>query len=132
MQNLFPQMIQFNVPFIFTILIAVTAAAVTVFYYRRTNPEVSNAGKYALGVLRGSIIFLIILLFFAPRFLLQIRKVEKPKIAVFADNSLSMSNSESDSTRWDDEQAIVKRLENQLNSVGNISLYVFNDQVIPI
>ena len=104
MQNLFPQMIQFNVPFIFTILIAVTAAAVTVFYYRRTNPEVSNAGKYALGVLRGSIIFLIILLFFAPRFLLQIRKVEKPKIAVFADNSLSMGNSESDSTRWDDEQ----------------------------
>ena len=90
MQDLFPQFIRLNIPFIFIILIAAIAVLIAYYLYRRTTPEISRIFKYVLVTIRSVILFFVILLFFTPNFLLTYKEINRPTIALFIDNSKSM------------------------------------------
>ncbi len=102
MQDLFPQLIRLNIPFIFLLLIGAVAVSVAFYLYRKTTPKLSKPSKYILIILRSIVFFLVILLFLTPSFFLTYRKTVKPKMALFVDNSKSMSYEAEDYKRRPD------------------------------
>ncbi|MGE5315776.1 MAG: hypothetical protein ACM3Q4_13870 [Acidobacteriota bacterium] len=71
--------------------LAALAAALSFWSYRTTIPPVSTAKKTVLALLRASTLVLLLILIAEPLLRLRRTEEERPRIALVADNSLSMT-----------------------------------------
>jgi len=78
------------VPAIIVILAALLAGALALWSYHSTLPAVSSARRFLLMFLRGTALFLILLVLLEPVLHLSSSTTELPRIAVLIDNSKSM------------------------------------------
>ena len=129
MQDLFPQFIRLNIPFIFIILIAAIAVLIAYYLYKRTTPEISKIFKYVLVTIRSVILFFVILLFFTPNFLLTYKEINRPTIALFIDNSKSMGYETESKNRWQETLDMVQKIKNIIPSNENLFWFTFNNQI---
>jgi hypothetical protein len=129
MQQVLPELLRLNVPFIFLIGICAISVVTAFWLYRKTVPSVNSRIKYILGGIRAIVVFLVILLFFAPRFFLTYNEKQSPQIAVFVDNSLSMGFKEADYDRWRETLAVVQQVKEIIPDNVITSWYQFNSVV---
>ncbi|MCD6374411.1 MAG: VWA domain-containing protein [Caldisericaceae bacterium] len=126
-----PELIRLNIPFIVILLAGAGAFGISYFFYRKTNPQISEFARWILLILRALVIWLLVLLFFTPTIRLTLLREKLQKIAVFIDNSKSMTVKENGNTRWDQVVKIVKTIQNELPQ-NAISWFSFNAQVEPL
>lgn len=124
-----PDKILINIPFIYIVFIAAAAIFISLYFYRRTLPAVKPLLRYLLGGLRAAVLFFLMLLFFAPRFLLTFFEAQTPQIAVFVDNSLSMGYRSELEDRWTETQNVVNRLKDIIQLNKKVGWYEFNSAV---
>ena len=129
MQDLLPQLIRLNIPFIFLLLIGAVATLIAFYQYRKTTPELSKSFKYILITIRAIIFFLVILLFFSPSFFLTYNKTIKPKFALFIDNSKSMSYEINDYKRWLKTMDAVQSVIKIIPSNAQLIQFTFNSSI---
>jgi len=128
-KDFLPQLIQFNIPFIFIVFVGALAFLGSFWLYRTTIPKINVSPKYILLGIRGIVFFLILLLFFAPRFIFTFKETSKPKVAVFLDNSKSMGFDENDQSRWQIALNSIKEVNDIIPENTDLFQYTFNTQV---
>lgn len=131
MTNFFPELIRTNIPFLILILIAIISAAVAYWVYRRTIPPVSQLRKSILGFLRGLSIFFTILLLLGPTLYLTFIKSDPLSIAVYIDNSGSMSAENLTENRHQQTDSLKAVLKSTLGN-NDTFWYTFNNTVSPL
>jgi len=127
MEKYIPDFINLNIPFFILLIIGFAAVLLTYWYYKNPNPSIKKTGKYVLASLRISVLFLIILLFFSPRLDLTFHEKYKDKIAVFVDNSASVSYNPQEKDRWDKTKRLVISLRELLPKEAQVEWYQFNN-----
>ncbi|MGD9898445.1 MAG: hypothetical protein AB7T22_04870 [Calditrichaceae bacterium] len=132
MQNFFPELIRFNIPFIILIFLLAISVLPAVWLYRTTTPQSSSKVKFILGSLRASVLFLLLMLFFSPRLFIRNSETKKEEISVFIDNSASMQGSESDPDRWKQTLDTAKRLKTRLEDHASLHWYRFSSETDPV
>lgn len=73
------------------VILLLVAFALTIFTYKETTPPISKFFKWLLISLRSLTLFLLILILFEPVLDITSNLINKPKVAVLLDNSLSMN-----------------------------------------
>lgn len=131
MKDILPQILRFNIPFIFVLIIIAVAAALAYMIYKQTNPQHSTFLRTFLATLRSIILVIIMILFFKPQILLQFTE-EKPKnIALIIDHSASMGWIDENENRADSTRAAVSEIENELSGYDiNLKKIYFNQDVL--
>jgi hypothetical protein len=120
-----PDYISLNIPFIFVLLLIAAAGAVSVYFYRRTVPEIKNGPRYFLTALRTLVIALLFLLMFAPKLSLTFSEKIFPKIGIFVDNSASMAVD----GRMAEVDRFVKLVKENIKQSENIFWFRFNNKI---
>ncbi|MEW6510395.1 MAG: hypothetical protein AB1428_05490 [Bacteroidota bacterium] len=82
--------ISFSAPASLAVLLMLTAAVLSYFFYRSTVPAVPRRRRLALSILRGTALALLLALICEPLLRLVHVTSQRPVIAVLADNSASM------------------------------------------
>ncbi len=88
-------------PFLYFVLV-IAGIILTYIMYRQTVPPVDNLRKIALGIIRGTALFLIVSMLFSPVIVISTRNEQKPVLAVIADNTKSMKITDNGVTRGDE------------------------------
>lgn len=129
MQQLFPELIRFNVPFIIILVLVFLASVASWWLYRRLNPPLARGSQYMLLSLRAMILFLVLLLFFSPRFIITFQSEKRPYLGIFTDNSASMAVRDNDRPRWQETMAVRQQFQEMLPSSARIRHFTFNSSV---
>lgn len=132
MQELIPQWIRLNIPFIVILLIAGLSVFGAVWLYRRTTPELTANSKYLLGGIRALILFLVLFLFFTPRLNVSFQTEKEPYIGLFIDNSKSMSYEENGQSRWNTTIQTLEHILSMMPENARVKRFKFNRKVEPI
>jgi len=122
----FPELIRTNIPFILLLFFGVVAFGAAWWIYRRPLPEISDTKKYLLAGLRFLVVFLVIFLFARPRLLLTFQELQKEKIGIFVDNSLSMTLQDDSTKRWDQVKKLIRQLKKMTGKGREVSWFAFN------
>ncbi|KAA3617371.1 MAG: hypothetical protein D8M58_02685 [Calditrichaeota bacterium] len=133
MTDLFPEVIQFSIPFIFILLILAASVGLAYLLYRKTNPDNSKIIRILLAVMRTAVIFAVILLLFNPQIFYRFFE-SKPKVtALFVDHSASMGLKNDTKNRPDSTQIVVSTIKD-ISAAKNLNLktYFFNRDVFEI
>lgn len=130
MQNIFPEIIRINIPFIFILIIIFVSAGLSYFLYRQTNPESRSRLKYTLAIFRIITLVCLILLFFNPKLFFSYTEQVPRNVSVFTDISSSMgliteSENRPDSIRIASE-SLGRILNDQNLAVNN---YYFSQEI---
>ncbi len=127
-----PDLIQINIPFIVILLLAGLGALLSYLHYKKTLPEVSASWRWSLAILRGLVVFLLLLIFFRPQLTVFYHKQKQKKVAVFVDRSQSMTVQDDSLPRWRQEQQAVEKIRSF--SVDGLTLdwYGFHSKVFPM
>ncbi|MEG8945745.1 vWA domain-containing protein [Rosettibacter firmus] len=118
-----------DINFVYLIIFFLILAAYSFFIYKHTLPKVSSPVKTFLIILRSLTIILILLLVFEPIVTIAYKKIIKPKIYVYVDNSKSIVVKDS-LKRIKDNINAVKELITVNNSEFNI--HTFGVKVVPL
>jgi hypothetical protein len=125
-----PEVLQFNISFIFVLLIVAVSAIAGYILYRKTNPDERTSVKIILGATRTIIIALLLLLFFRPTVFYRYVETTPQKIGLLIDNSASMALVTEKENRQDITQDIVQKLEEGLKEYDvEILKYYFNNSI---
>lgn len=116
MQNILPEILQLNIPFIFLLIISAISAYLSYYIYRQTNPQSSVLLKYGLGIFRMLLLILLIFLFFNPKIFYQFVKKNPVTIALFIDNSSSMGLVNDTENRPDSLSHVINSLQSVLDA----------------
>lgn len=90
MSDFIPDILQFNISFIFIVLIFGFSAFISYVLYRKTNPDNTDIIKITLGALRTFLLLLIIILFFKPKVFYQFVQDIPQDVLLLIDHSASM------------------------------------------
>ncbi len=132
MQNLFPELIRLNIPFIVLIFLVALSVLAAVWLYRTTTPPNSSKVKFILGTLRATVLFVLLLLFFSPRLFIRNSETKNEEIFIYIDNSASMKGSESDPDRWKQALDTAKQIKNRLDDHASLHWYRFSSETEPV
>ncbi|MEX0944256.1 MAG: hypothetical protein WDZ38_01205 [Balneolaceae bacterium] len=91
--------------------------------------SIPHQKRILLITLRGSSLFLLILLLFNPYLLLRETIDVKPSIAVYYDNSRSMSVARGDYSGSEDYQSIVDRFSDSMDNLYEYTQYLFGESI---
>ncbi len=126
MPDIFPAQLKIDLPFYILLLLTAVAAVSAWFVYRKTAPPVSLTLRYILGFLRGTGIFLLLSLFFAPNLTMLWKTKKHPRVDILIDRSASMGIKESNRRRIDRANAIAEILVQQLRNKAGVRLLGFD------
>ena len=129
MHNFLPELIRFNVPFIIVLVLVSLAALAAWWLYRRVAPPLTKASQYVLLILRATILFLVLLLFFTPRFIITFQVEKQPGFGIFTDNSASMAVRDNDRPRWQETIAARQQVQAMLPPSARLGHFTFNSGV---
>jgi hypothetical protein len=130
MTEYFPELIQFNIPFIFFLLIFGLSAASGFWFYRFTNPQNSFFIRLLLASLRSLLLFLVIILILNPNILYRFIEQKPKTVALFIDHSASMGLENSSENRQEVTDKTVTTIR-QMALKKNLKMptYYFNEAV---
>lgn len=113
---------------LFFLLVSFAAAiALAWFSYRVTIPPVSRTKRFVLIALRSAGLFFLFFLIGEPLLSIVHRTTERPAIAVFIDNSQSMSIKERTGSRAAALRSVLSSgMWNELQRKGDVSFFVFD------
>lgn len=130
MADLFPEILQFNISFIFVLLIIAVSAGLGYLLYQKTNPQNSFLVRAVLAVLRTVLLLLIIILFFNPAIFYRFIEQKPKKIALLIDHSASMALKNESESRADSTGNVVSLIKEVFASKDvDISIFYFNQTV---
>jgi len=124
-----PDLIQINIPFIVILLLAALGALFSYSQYKKTLPEISAPWRWGLALLRGLMVFLLLLAFFRPQITAFYHKQKKKQLAVFIDRSQSMTVQDDSLPRWRQEQLAVQQIRRFAAKNLAVSWYGFHSDV---
>mgnify|MGYP001603119912 CR=1 FL=1 len=112
--------------YLILIISIIAAVLVTIFTYRNTIPPISSSKKNTLIFLRSTALAILIFILFEP-FINIIRGIDKkPSIAVFVDNSLSMSF---ETENYDKKEKLNSILQSY-STENEIIPYMFDNDIV--
>jgi len=123
-----PELIRINISFFSLILILAVSLFAAFLMYRETTPPVSTPKKMILGFLRTITIMLTILVLFKPTVFLTFINEIPTKIAIFLDNSGSISEGTEGKKLLRTIDSLSVKLKASLNK-HQLSLFTFNSEL---
>ena len=129
MSDTLPQFFRLNIPFLVVLGLALIAGLAAWWQYRYRFSTEGTAVTVALIALRALVVFAVLLLLFAPVLTIFSVKKQTARIAVYVDNSASMSQNRLDSTRWERTERIIQNLPRQTPDDVRLSWFTFNQSV---
>ena len=123
-----PVAIESNIPFLLLLGIAVLSLAFAYWHYRFVIPRISEAKRRLLMTLRFITFLSLLLLFIQPKLMLLFQREIKPRVSVYVDNSLSMSIKDGKKKRWEENRAVLHKLDR----LHPESRWLFNRRVVPL
>lgn len=131
MSDFFPEILQFNIPFIFVVLILFISVLFSYVLYRKTNPDNSNVVKILLGGFRTFLLLLIIILFFKPAIFYQITKEKAQDLLLIIDHSASMGWESELEKRQEETQSVINYINKNIQDYDvNITKEYFNASIL--
>lgn len=125
--------LSFQFPAYLVILFAIASFAVSYVLYRYTVPEVTRTKRLLLTVLRGTALTFVLLAICEPIVRFISSHTQKPVIAVLADNSLSMSQTDEHGSK---ERILTSLLNSdelrRFSSSADVQLFSFSNAVLPL
>lgn len=125
--------LSFQTPFYLVLLFVVVSFAVSYYMYRHTVPMVTRVKRLILTLLRGTALTFVLLAICEPIVQIISSQIRKPVIAVLADNSLSMSQTDALGNK---EQILSSLLRSEalkdFSSSADVKLFSFSHSVTPI
>ncbi len=129
MTDTFPRLFQINVPFLAVMALALIAGFAAWQQYRRHFAKDGAAAVILLTALRALVIFAVLLLIFEPVLKIISSDKQTAEIALYVDNSASMTENGLDSTRWERTKQLVRRIPGLAAADVRLKWYVFNQNV---
>jgi len=124
MTDFFPEILQFNIPFIFILLIVAISAGMGYLLYRKTNPQNSSLVRSTLAVLRTTLLVSIITLLFGPTVFYRYLEQKPKEVALVIDNSASMGLKNESENRIDSTQKTVSLIR-ELADIKDLKMNEF-------
>ena len=107
-------------------ILAIISATLVFFYYRKTNPYISNYLKWILGIIRFLFFFIVLILLITPILHFHKRKKQHPFSAIVLDISGSMNQMlDSGETKGAISKKFISKLEN-FNNTKDINYKIYN------
>lgn len=117
---------------LFPIILIILSIGISLFYYRRTVPPINGTKKAILIALRSLALSILFFILFEPILTIVHGKIEKPKLAVLIDNSLSAGLNDSKFNRKDLLKAALKNSNFLGLGLDNLKMALFDADVYPI
>ncbi len=125
--------LSFQTPLYLVLLFIVVSFAVSYYLYRYTVPQVTRTKRLILTALRGTALTFVFLAVCEPIVQIVSSKIQKPVIAVLADNSLSMSQTDVFGSKEQILSSLIKSdALKQFSSSADVKLFSFSHSVSPL
>ena len=129
MTETFPRLFQINIPFLVILALFLLAGLAAWWQYRQRFATDGLAVILLLTVLRSLVIFAVLLFIFAPVLKIISPHKQTAEIALYVDNSASMTENRLDSTRWERTKKIIRRIPQLTGKNVRLNWFVFNQSV---
>ncbi|HID40205.1 MAG TPA: hypothetical protein EYP36_11925, partial [Calditrichaeota bacterium] len=129
MTETFPRLFQINIPFLVILALFLLAGLAAWWQYRQRFATEGLAVILLLTVLRSLVIFAVLLFIFAPVLKIISPHKQTAEIALYVDNSASMTENRLDSTRWERTKKIIRRIPQLTGKNVRLNWFVFNQSV---
>lgn len=125
--------LSFQTPLYLILLFIVVSFAVSYYLYRYTVPQVTRKKRLILTALRGTALTFVLLAICEPIIQIISSRIQKPVIAVLADNSLSMSQTDALGNKEQILSLLVKSdALKEFSSSADVKLFSFSHYVLPL
>jgi hypothetical protein len=126
MFDFFPSKVELNIHLLVIIFVICIGSTVAYFYYRKTIPPISLTWQILLGINRGIITSLLIIVLFTPEINVLWDKSVRKKILFMIDRSASMQITEKKIARIDRANFITKDILDKIKDEMNPVIYAFD------
>ncbi len=125
--------LSFQTPVYLVLLFVVVSFAVSYYLYQHTVPQVTRTKRLILTALRGTALTFVLLAICEPIVQIISSKIQKPVIAVLADNSLSMSQTDALGNKEQILSSLVKSdALKEFSASADVKLFSFSHSVSPL
>jgi hypothetical protein len=125
--------LSFQTPVFLVLLFVVVSFAVSYYLYQYTVPQVTRTKRLILTALRGTALTFVLLAICEPIIQIISSRIQKPVIAVLADNSLSMSQTDALGNKEQILSSLVKSdALKEFSSSAEVKLFSFSHSVSPL
>jgi len=125
--------LSFQTPVYLVLLFVVVSFAVSYYLYRYTVPQVTRTKRLILSALRGTALTFVLLAICEPIIQIFSSRIQKPVIAVLADNSLSMLQTDAFGNKEQIISALVKSdALKEFSSSADVKLFSFSHSLLPL
>ena len=114
------------------IILIILSIGVSFYYYKKTIPPITNLKRTILIALRSIALSILFFILFEPILTVIHGKIEKPKLAVLIDNSISAGLNDSKFNRKDLLKLALKNSNFLSLGLDNLKLALFDTEVYPI
>ncbi|MDP1675604.1 MAG: VWA domain-containing protein [Bacteroidota bacterium] len=125
--------LSFQTPLYLVLIFIAVSFAVSYYLYRHTIPQVTRTKRMILTALRGTALTFVLLAVCEPIVQLISSQIQKPVIAVLADNSLSMSQTDALGNKEHILSSLLKSdALKEFSSSADVKLFSFSHSVSPL
>ncbi len=125
--------LSFQTPLYLVLLFVIVSFTVSYYLYRHTVPQVTRTKRLILTALRGTALTFVLLAVCEPIVQIVTSQIQKPVIAVLADNSLSMSQTDALGNKEQILSSLVMSdALKQFSSSAEVKLFSFSHSVLPL